>query len=319
MWVTSSLADVLTPTAIALGNFDGIHLGHQSVLRAILPPPILPSDQTFLYPTVVTFHPHPKAFFTGENWKLLTPLAEKIDYLSALGIKQLVRLPFNARLAALSPQDFVQDILVDQLQARRISIGADFCFGYQRQGTALDLKAIAKTYDIDVTITPLLRGEIQLGDRISSSRIRAALAIADLPAINQMLGRPYRLQGTVVLGQQLGRTLGFPTANLQLPPDKLLPRQGVYAVRVTRGKSFSEPETFGLGVMNVGSRPTLAGQSVTVEVHLLDWSGDLYGQTLTVSLETFLRSEEKFPSLNALQSQIMQDCQQARQYFGLSG
>lgn len=319
MWITSSLADVLTPSVIALGNFDGIHLGHQEVLRAILPSP-LPASSPLenAYPTVVTFHPHPKAFFTGEDWKFLTPLSEKIDYLSTLGIKQLVRLPFNARLASLSPQDFVRDILVDQLQARRISIGADFCFGYQRQGTAQDLQAIAQTYGIDVTIAPLLSGEDGENfrcDRISSSRIREALAIADLPAINQMLGRPYRLQGTVVQGQQLGRTIGFPTANLQLPTDKLLPRQGVYGVRVALGSAVSDTQASLIGVMNLGSRPTLAGQNISAEVHLLDWQGNLYGQTLTVFLETFLRSEQKFPSLDALKAQIAIDCQQASVFF----
>jgi riboflavin kinase/FMN adenylyltransferase len=230
----------------------------------------------------------------------------------------LVRLPFNARLACLSPPDFVKDILVDQLQAQRISIGADFCFGYQRQGTAQDLKAIAQTYGIEVTITPLLSGEDAENfrcDRISSSRIREAIAIADLPAINQMLGRPYSLQGTVVQGRQLGRTIGFPTANLQLPSDKLLPRQGVYGVRVAQGTGFPDAGEHWIGVMNLGSRPTLAGQTVIAEVHLLDWEGDLYGQTLTVFLETFLRSEERFPSLDALKAQIAIDCQQARVFF----
>jgi len=344
VWVTSSLSDLLTPTAIALGNFDGLHLGHQKVLR-----PILPRSSVFfansgslnsgaldaessegltdesliedLYPTVVTFHPHPKAFFTGEDWKLLTPLSEKIDDLAAFGIKQLVRLPFNARLASLSPQDFVKNILVERLQARRISIGSDFCFGYQRQGTAQDLQAIAQTYGIEVTITPLFSGEDFSCDRISSSRIREALAIADLAAVTQMLGRPYQLQGTVVLGQQLGRTLGFPTANLQLPPDKLLPRLGVYGVRAVLDPRFSginwEANASLIGVMNLGLRPTIAGQTVTAEVHLLDWTGDLYGKTLTVFLETFLRSEKKFASLDELKVQIALDCQQASKFFDL--
>lgn len=260
------------------------------------------------YPTVVTFTPHPQEFFTGQHRPLLTPLDEKAYYLRLLGVQQLMLLPFNQELAALSPQEFVEEILVRHLQAQWISVGQDFCFGRQRSGTAADLQAIAAQYKIPVTSAPLHTCE---GERISSSAIRAALEQGNLQRANQLLGRPYTLIGQVTQGQQLGRTIGFPTANLSVPPEKFLPRQGVYSVWV---KPFAANGDVPLqaGVMNIGYRPTVDGTRQTVEVHLLDWSGDLYDQTLMVSLESFLRPEQKFASLDELKAQIQADCELVR-------
>lgn len=299
MWITSSPATALTPTAVALGNFDGIHLGHRQVIS-----PVLNFDGNFRA-TVVTFSPHPREFFTGEPRSLLTPQEEKVLHLEAIGVQQLVLLPFNRELASLTPQQFVEEILVNQLQARHVSVGVDFCFGSKRTGTAEDLSAIAATFGIGVTIVPLLLFQ---GKRISSSAIREALLSGDLQTANRMLGRSYRLVGRVVTGQQLGRTIGFPTANLQLLGDKLVPRQGVYGVRVS-GIGTENPV---LGVMNIGNRPTVNGMAQTIEVHLLDWSGDLYGKTLIVELEEFIRPEQKFASLDDLKAQIYKDCETAR-------
>ncbi|MEP0918577.1 bifunctional riboflavin kinase/FAD synthetase [Leptolyngbya sp. DQ-M1] len=298
MWITSSPTTALTPTAVALGNFDGIHLGHRQVITPVL------SNDGILHSTVVTFNPHPKEFFTGEHRSLLTPHEEKVLTLEEMGVEQLVLLPFNRELASLSPQRFVEEIVVHQLQARRVSVGADFCFGYKRSGTAADLQAIAATFGVEVAIVPLLQTH---GARISSSAIREALLSGDLHNANRMLGRSYRLIGQVVTGQQLGRTIDFPTANLQLLPHKLIPRQGVYAVRV-----LGVGATAILGVMNIGNRPTVNGMSQTIEVHLLDWAGDLYGKTLIVKLEEFIRSEQKFASLDDLKAQIKADCDTAR-------
>ncbi|UNU25094.1 bifunctional riboflavin kinase/FAD synthetase [Microcoleus vaginatus] len=397
MWVTSSCTAALTPTSVALGNFDGLHLGHRQVVQPILnrspeqnsatviasgqnlrsnagrdenlesePPATCYNDSAApldragsrhnfegligpkadgnsisggdsegvdrLYGTVVTFDPHPQEFFTGQPKKLLTPLAEKVELLAAMGVEQLVLLPFDRELAALTASEFVEEILVRQLKASRISVGVDFRFGRGRAGTAVDLQSIASGYGIDVALVPLHNcGE---GDRISSSAIREGLACGDLTRANQLLGRPYSLVGTVVGGQRLGRTIGFPTANIELPPEKFLPRFGVYAVRVSvkhgwekmkDGSSSYQQEnpkslipgtasnlSFVNGVMNVGCRPTVEGLQPTVEVHLLDWSGDLYGQTLSASLVEFLRPEQKFASLDALKTQIQADCDIAR-------
>jgi riboflavin kinase/FMN adenylyltransferase len=298
VWITSSLDTIKTPAFVALGNFDGIHQGHQQVIRPIL---------GHTYATVLTFCPHPQEFFTGKQRALLTPRDEKAQYLQELGVQQLVLLPFNQTLANLTPQEFVEEILVRRLQAKQISVGQDFCFGKQRSGTTLDLQTIAAQHGIEVQIAPLF---VHNGERISSSAIRQALEQGNLSYANQLLGRSYRLIGQVNPGQQLGRTIGFPTANLKLPPEKFVPRQGVYSVWVYRR---SQPNPTPLpGVMNIGRRPTVNGTSQTIEVHLLDWSGDLYGETLSVSLESFLRPEQKFSSLEDLKAQIQTDCESAR-------
>lgn len=320
--ITSATAAALKPTAIALGNFDGVHRGHQAVLQPALqrqvalagslavsePVPIRPSSRA--YATAVTFTPHPREFFTGESRQLLTPLEEKAREFERLGLEQLVLLPFDRELARLTPEEFVQDILLRQLQATRISVGADFRFGRDRAGTAAELKAIAARYGCEVAIAPL---QTQAAERISSSRIRTALQAGAISDANGWLGRPYALIGTVVRGQQLGRQLGFPTANLQLPADKFLPRYGVYAARVAFGRDPRVEPTYP-AALNLGCRPTVnAGDAPLVEVHLLDWQGDLYGQDLAVSLSHFLRPEQHFASLETLQAQIHRDCATARQ------
>lgn len=311
MWLSKSKSDsILTPTAIALGNFDGVHLGHKKVVSSIWTSAVLNPEKKdpVIYSTVVTFSPHPREFFSGQKKQCLTPLPEKIKLLERIGIEQLVLLPFDRELASLSPQEFVEEILVQKLQAMRVSIGEDFRFGCQRSGDAEDLKAIASGFGIEVVITSLQTCETQ-ELRISSSRIRQALAEGNIEEANRMLGRPYTLTGTVIKGQQLGRTIGFPTANLDVSSDKLLPRYGVYCVRVElEDDSADSNSTIYLnGVMNVGCRPTVKGEQPTIEVHLFDWSGDLYGRRLTVSLEQFIRPEAKFPSLEALKTQIKAD------------
>ncbi|MCL2932897.1 MAG: bifunctional riboflavin kinase/FAD synthetase [Trichodesmium sp. MAG_R03] len=360
MWITSSLATALTPTAVALGNFDGLHRGHRQVIEPILnlrdrskllyfcPSELATNkeagkgtklklwNQDFklssrhfenelgkhnhyqkqkIYSTIVTFNPHPQEFFSGKQKKLLTPLEEKLALFKYMGVEQVVLLPFERELADLTPNEFVEEILIRRLQAHQISVGYDFCFGRRRAGEAKDLQAIAANYNIDVTIVPLYICEN--GERISSSIIRQALEQGDLEKSNRLLGRPYSLIGQVVHGQQLGRTLGFPTANLQLPPQKFLPRFGVYAVEVYISQQKQPQERFSgdrpyLGVMNVGCRPTLNGLYPIVEIHLLDMSQDLYGQTLTVNLIEFLRPEQKFASLDLLKAQIHEDCRTAR-------
>ncbi|MBE9157546.1 bifunctional riboflavin kinase/FAD synthetase [Nodosilinea sp. LEGE 06152] len=340
MWITSSLTTAITPTAIALGNFDGVHLGHQAVIGAVVPiagkaaPPssissdqpgaalrglsnrqrvqtsISPAEATGALvtpvPTVMTFLPHPQEFFSGQARPLLTPLPEKAAQISRLGIEQLVLLPFDQHLANLSPEDFVESLLINQLRVTSISVGKDFCFGKRRQGSVDDLKTLAARHGVQVHIAPLTC----LGtERISSSRIRQALATADLETVRALLGRPYSLTGRVVQGQQLGRTLGFPTANLLLPVDKFLPQTGVYSVWVQGATQTPYPLV--PAVMNLGTRPTVKGLALTVEVHLLNWTGNLYGKTLDVHLHSFLRPEQKFDSLDDLKAQIQRDCQQA--------
>jgi riboflavin kinase / FMN adenylyltransferase len=302
--IESSLANIMTPTAIALGNFDGIHRGHLEVIRPVL------ADNSGAYKTVVSFDPHPQQYFTGQQRQLLTPHQEREIILEQLGIQQLILLPFDRDLVKLSPQEFVDQIVDRQLQAKFISVGEDFRFGNQRAGSAEDLVTLTAEIDIPTRIAGL---ETNGDSRISSSRIRAALLAADLTLTQALLGRYYSIVGTVVNGQEIGRSIGFPTANLKYPAEKFLPRQGVYCVRVDIPGASQLP-----GVMNIGKRPTVDGINTTVEVHLLDWDGNLYGQQLIVYLHHFVRSEQKFPSLAALTEQIQADCDTAREFFQLS-
>ncbi len=303
MLVISDLGKAISPTAIALGNFDGVHRGHQCVIA----PTIAHSEG--LVSTVLTFNPHPQEFFTGTTRLLLTPIAEKIEQLQVLGVQQLVLLPFDRAIAALTPQEFIEQILIDRLQAREISVGFNFRFGCQRCGSVEDLKAMWGDR-VNVVSEQLMHDALDRKDgdaqvRISSSAIRAALEQGDIDTAHTLLGRPYSLIGQVVAGQQMGRKLGFPTANLQLDPQKFLPRDGVYAVQV-----MNLPDKPIAAVMNIGVRPTVTGDRIrTVEVHLLNWSGDLYGQELCVHLVKFLRPEQKFDSLDALKQQIKTDCE----------
>ena len=301
--IITTTTTVKTPTAIALGNFDGIHRGHQTVLHSLIDS--LKSSHSATCPTVVSFSPHPREFFTGEKIQFLTPVPQKAELLANLGVEQLVLLTFDRSLAALSPQEFVAKILVRQLQAKVVSVGTDFRFGYQRRGTGKMLQELASQHGIDVRLNSLHKYQDDRDGavRVSSSLIRQALSTGDLGTANAMLGRPYSLWGTVVTGQQLGRTIGFPTANLELPSSKFLPRFGVYEADVLLGRQIIK------GVMNIGCRPTVAGESPTIEVHLLNWSGNLYGRKLRVNLIEFLRSEQKFASVEALKQQITRDCQ----------
>lgn len=307
MFVPPTPADALTPTAIALGNFDGVHRGHRQVIAPIFgsatPSHAVVPTATGC-PTVVTFDPHPRAFFSGDRRPLLTPLDEKAKALEDLGVEQLVSLPFDAKLAALGPEAFVEFLLA-ALDPRLIAIGRDFRFGCQRAGTAADLQRLATRSGVEVAIAELKRAG---GDRISSSRIRQALAAGEVATATDLLGRPYSLCGTVVVGQRLGRTIGFPTANVRVPDEKFLPRFGVYCVR-----ALVEQASL-LGVMNLGMRPTVSGTLPTIEVHLLDWSGDLYGRAITIELIAYMRGEQKFPNLDALKAQIADDCDAARQF-----
>ncbi|NEP19443.1 MAG: bifunctional riboflavin kinase/FAD synthetase [Leptolyngbya sp. SIO4C1] len=350
MWITSSLTTARKPARIALGNFDGVHLGHQRVIEPVLlhkgglpdmsiqmaesvarclsrstvasgySDRIAPWEsgwhsaqvQTATldeYATVVTFFPHPREYFSGQSRPLLTPLEEKTLQLAHIGVDQLVLLPFNQALSKLSAEDFVEQILICGLQARHISIGSDFHFGRGRTGNAELLSAISAQHGVSVTVVPL---QLDEQARISSSRIRQALSEGRPTEAARLLGRPYTLTGRVVPGQQLGRKIGFPTANLKLPSDKFIPSKGVYSVKVYGAIDDAQAAPLP-GVVNIGTRPTVAGQALSVEVHLLDWAGDLYGKTLTISLEAFLRAEQKFDSLDSLKAQIERDCQAAKE------
>ncbi len=293
MIVVSDLNLVRRSTAIALGNFDGIHRGHRRVIEPIL-------HRSGLVGTVVSFHPHPRDFFTGTRSLLLTPLREKVSLLERLGVEQLVLLRFDENLAQMGAEEFVARILVDGLGAQFISVGFNFRFGFKRQGDGALLRSF---FGDRLVVTEEQR--FKEGGRISSSAIRTALAMGNVELANELLGRRYSIAGHVVAGRQLGRKLGFPTANLQVDGEKFLPKDGVYGVMVA-GKP---------GVMNIGMRPTVGGGR-SIEVHLLNWQGNLYDQEIVVELVKYIRGERRFESFEELKAQIQRDCDVVAESLG---
>jgi len=258
-------------------------------------------------PTVVSFWPHPREVLHGEPRLRLDLPEEKLELLEPLGIQQLVLVPFNRQLAQLSAADFVEQVLLDCLKARKIAVGANFRFGRGREGDTNTLRVLAEAAGVQVSVMPILE---DAGGRMSSSRIREALSNGDLQAASALLGRPYRFRGTVVRGRGLGRDLGWPTANLQVDGRKFLPGLGVYAARAwTQGDAQALP-----AVMNLGPQPTVDPNSPSaVEVHLLDRRIELVGQELVVEPVERLRGQQRFSGLEELSAQIGKDAEAARQ------
>jgi len=257
-------------------------------------------------PTVVSFWPHPREVLHGETRLRLDLPEEKLELLEPLGLRQLVMVPFTPSLAALSPEAFVAGVLVGQLQVRQVAVGENFRFGAGRRGDAADLARIGAACGVRVSVLPML---FEGGERVSSSRIRRALAAADLAEAERLLERPYRFRGLVVPGRGLGRGLGWPTANLQVDGRKFLPREGVYAVLAWSG------EVRGAGmpaVMNLGPQPTVDPLAPSaVEVHLLDREIDLVGAQLIVQPVRYLRSQQRFAGLAELAGRIAEDAKEA--------
>lgn len=288
--------------SVALGNFDGVHIGHQAVIdlaRAKAGP-----DQPL---GVVTFEPHPRQFFAPDAppFRLMNAAA-RAHRLEKLGVSHLYQLPFDAALANLSPEQFVSDVLSEGLGLSHVVVGEDFCFGKGRAGTAQDLQAMAAKLGIEVTIAQLVANE---DEEVSSTAIRAALSAGDPRAAARMLGHWHRIDGIVLHGEKRGRELGFPTANMSIR-DLHAPKFGIYAVTVD---VLTGPHKGSYdGAASLGVRPTFGENLPNLESHLFDFSGDLYGAELSVGFVDYLRGEEKFDSLDALIAQMGRDCEQAR-------
>ena len=292
------------PTAIALGSFDGLHAGHRAVIAAV----VERAAAQGLVPTVVSFWPHPREVLFGEARLRLDLPAEKLDLLEPLGIDQLVLVPFTPALAALSPEAFVDQVLVEQLQARLVAVGENFRFGAGRSGNIETLRELAAQRGIEVLVQPIRNDS---GGRLSSSRIHRALAEGELAEASGLLQRPYRFSGRVVRGRGLGRELGWPTANLQVDGRKFLPRQGVYAAWVWLQGDQLPGERLA-AVMNLGPQPTVDPTAPSaVEVHLLGRRLDLEGAALVVEPVALLRQQQRFAGLEALVVQIGRDAAQA--------
>lgn len=280
-----------TDTVIAIGSFDGVHLGHQALLAQLKV-----KAREYRVPSVVyTFDPPTKVLMKGVEY--LSTLPEKAELMALHGMDEMVAVPFTREFANRDKSAFLEDLRL--LRPRAIVVGEDFYFGKARAGNAEDLRQICA----DVVVVPI---HGLSGEDIKSTRVREYLREGNVTAAARLLGRPYAAQGVVVEGDKLGRTIGFPTANIRVPEGKSLP-EGVYAVRVTDDKGVQYS-----GMANIGTRPTVGGLERRLEINLFDFAGDLYGEELNVAFIERLRGEQKFGGLDELKAQLARDAEAAR-------
>ncbi|QDA61145.1 bifunctional riboflavin kinase/FAD synthetase [Hymenobacter jejuensis] len=302
----------LTNAVVTSGTFDGVHVGHQKILSRLLEEAQLSNGPS----VVITYWPHPRLVLAPPvahpqplDLHLLSTLEERIERLADFGVDYLLIVPFTREFSELTSEQYIQQLLVDTVGTRKLVIGYDHRFGKNREGGFEYLQQNAGRYGFEVE--EISREDID-AVAVSSTRIRRALENGDVSTANRYLGYDYTFTGTVVRGQQLGRTIGFPTANMHCEePLKLVPARGVYAVMATTAAVTVHP-----AMLNIGVRPTVGGNlAQTVEAHLLDFDGDLYDQLLTVKFVARLRDEQKFSGLDALKAQLFLDAEAARNHL----
>lgn len=287
-----------------MGTFDGVHIGHRKILEKVTQN----TENSEYESLVLTFFPHPRMVLQGQSdVKLLNTISEKIDLLEKIGIQNLVIHPFDESFSRLTAEEFVKDVLVDQFHIQKIIIGHDHRFGKNRTANIDDLVTFGKQYNFEVEQISVQ----EIKDvSISSTKIRKALTEGNMALANEYLGYDYFLTGTILKGKQLGRTIGFPTANLQIEEDyKLIPRNGAYVVKST----INQKTVFGM--MNIGFNPTLGEGKLSIEIHYFDFDADLYDQKIAVSLLAYLRPEQKFDSVTLLKKQLEKDMDAAFNYI----
>ena len=287
---------VLKKTIVTIGNFDGVHLGHIHVLESLV------NQYTDEFESVViTFWPHPRKVLDPNSFTLqfLTSIEEKITLIERIGISHLLILPFNIEMGEMSANEFVEQILIKSVGSKKIVLGYDHRFGKDRVGGLDFLLQNNSKYNLILEEIPVKEVE---NIEISSSKIKTFLKSGKISEANSLLGRNYSVTGRVGEGKKLGRTIGFPTANIQLDfPEKLVPGIGVYAVKIHIDNEIYK------GMMNIGHRPTISGDHLTLEVNIFEFNRDIYGEKLSIEFVEFLRNEQKFASLDLLKLQLNQD------------
>jgi len=294
-------------SVITIGAYDGVHVGHQAVIEQVR----RQANEIGAKSVVVTFDRHPASVVRPESApRLLTTADQKMELLAATGIDALAVVPFDEQQAAETPESFVQRVLVDCLNTKVIVVGEDFHFGQHREGNVELLRKLGLEHDFEVEPIELLPREDDIDEPVSSTAIRRALAGGDISRANTMLGRPFEVRGAVVMGDQRGRLLGFPTANVEVPNGFCLPADGVYAGWYERPSG----DVYACAI-NLGRRPTFYehADSSLLEAHLLDFDGDLYGEDAKVRFAHFLRSERKFDGVESIITQLTQDVGHARE------
>ncbi len=283
-------------TVLTLGTFDGVHVGHKKILEKVIQKNSGDDSESL----VLTFFPHPRMVLENKSEvKLLNTLDEKIELLQKIGLENLVIHPFDEKFSKLTAQEFVKTVLVNQFNIKKIIIGYDHRFGRNRTANIDDLIKFGKQYNFEVEQISVQEIEAV---SVSSTKIRKALQDGNMNLANDYLGYNYFLTGKVIKGKQLGRTIGFPTANLKIEENyKLIPRNGVYVIQ-----SIINTKTV-FGMMNIGYNPTVSGEKLSIEIHYFDFDEDLYGQPISVSMLQFLRPEQKFDSFQLLKEQLEKD------------
>src|SRR5258706_2862416 len=300
-------AEIVRPTVITLGVFDGLHLGHQLIMKTI----VERARATGAVPTVITFDPHPRVLLHPESAPpLLQTFDQKIEALGVLGIEQTIVVRFDQNFSQIRAEDFLRDVIADRLHAKEVYLGCGFAFGHRREGNIDLLRRVSQGLGFFADEVPELRLR---GRRVSSSRIRELLQQGQVNLARGLLGRPYGVEGRVVRGAERGATLGFPTANLQ-PQNRVIPRGGVYVTATLIDGQWRR------SVTNIGIKPTFGEHNeATVETYVMNWSGDLYGDVVRVRFLHRLRAEKKFNSIDELKSQIEMDVARAERYFEHGG
>jgi riboflavin kinase/FMN adenylyltransferase len=295
------------PRAVAIGAFDGVHLGHQAVVTSV----VNAASRLGIPSAALTFEPTPRQFFGRDESlrKRLTPDPERVQLLCSLGVQQVLVQTFDDDLRRMTPEQFVREILCERLEARFVGLGASHTFGAGRAAGPDRMAKLGREFGFEVEIVPLVSIE---GATVSSTSVRAALATGDVAPACKLLGRPYAIAGRVVRGLGIGAGLGAPTANLQVPADKLLPAEGVYAAVAILADCDAAPVP---AAAVIGPSPTFGVDESRVEAHLLDLDSDLYGRELAIGLLKRLRPIEGFPDTQALSDQIQRDCEETRRVF----
>ena len=302
--ITDKKLDI-EPSAAAIGNFDGVHLGHEKVLEEAKKL----SREKKLPISVLTFDPHPREFFSSEkNNFLLQTNTQKVETLRKHGIDNLINLQFDKNLSELQPEEFIERILYKNLSLRHVFVGKDFKFGKNRKGDIYALKNIGTKYNISVSSISLKTLNTV---SISSSKIRELLKSGNIIEANKLLGRPYKISGLVIEGDKRGRSINFPTANIKLG-NLIMPAFGVYSVSVKgiENKIYN-------GIANIGRRPTVNDRGVLLEVNIFDFNNNIYGKEISVNLLNFIRKEKKFDGIESLKTQIKNDVKVSKEFFNL--